>query len=264
MESEKVVSNTKIYRKSDFQVVLNHTVKFPGVKIDRSKYLNKELSRHCNNDIVKKAIALTPSVAGVEDEIIKKIAESSIKYETTKVTSISAAASISGGIMMAATIPGDLAQYFAHILRILQKLIYLYGWQQIELSEDKLDDATKNQLTLFVGVMFGVTSANVTIAKIAHGTAFRTQKDLMNKALTHSTIYPIVKKVAYKLGVRMNKEIFAKSTTKIIPGIGAVFSGGITYLTYKPLANRLYNYLASLHKVTTTLEIDNNGDCELK
>ncbi len=259
---KQIQDKQKLNKNIAFQTVLNQAVKIPGVRINRNKYLNRELSKYYESDKVEKAIALSPSEAGVEDDVIRQIADSSIKYETTKVTSISAVAGIPGGIMMVGTIPGDITQYFAHILRILQKLIYLHGWQEIDFKDDELDDATKNQLTLFVGVMFGVNSANATIAKLASSAAVRTEKTLVNKALTKGTIYPIVKKVAYTLGVRMNKEIFAKSVSKIIPGIGAVLSGGITYATYRPLANRLKNYLENLPKVDGLSNIDDIIDLD--
>lgn len=260
---EENSNKLEVNRYANFQTILNQAVKIPGVRINRNDYLNRELLKYYKPDIVRKAIAQSPSEAGVGDEVINRIAESSIKYETNKVTSISALAGLPGGIMLVGTIPADIAQYYMHILRILQKLIYLHGWQEIDLSKDEVDDATKNQLILFIGVMFGVKSANTAVAKLAQSAAVRTEKTLINKALTQGTIYPIVKKVSFILGVRMNKEIFAKGVTKIIPGIGAVLSGGITFATYKPLANRLKDYLANLPKVETISNVDDVIDVNL-
>ena len=44
----------------------------------------------------------------------------------------------------------------------------------------------------------------------------------------------------------MNKEIFAKGVSKIIPVVGGVASGGLTYVTFKPCAKKLERYLATL------------------
>lgn len=66
---------------------------------------------------------------------------------------------------MIGTIPADLTQYFGHVLRILQKLIYLYGWEELSSMDGNIDDETTNILTLFVGVMFGVNGAATTITK---------------------------------------------------------------------------------------------------
>ena len=69
---------------------------------------------------------------------------------------------------------------------------------------------------------------------------------LAQKALTKGAIYPIVKKVAVALGFRMTKDIFAKGVSKVIPVLGGVASGGLTYLTYKPMAIKLRDHLATL------------------
>ena len=95
---------------------------------------------------------------------------------------------------MAGTIPADITQYFAHILRILQKLIYLYGWEEILPEDGSIDDDTSNIITLFVGVMFGVNGAANPISKISASAAQKASKDIAAKALTKGTIYPIVKK----------------------------------------------------------------------
>ncbi|MCL2610480.1 MAG: hypothetical protein FWE02_02255 [Defluviitaleaceae bacterium] len=177
---------------------------------------------------------------------LDRIAKSCINRETTTVSSISATAGIAGGIAMAATIPADTAQFFAHIIRILQKLTYLYGWQETTISENGLDDETANQLTLFIGVMFGVNAANVAVSKIAILAAQNVPKKLMQQALTKGTIYPIVKNISKAIGIKMTTTIFAKSAGKIIPVVGAVASGGITYVLFKQMSNRLKKYLETL------------------
>ena len=41
----------------------------------------------------------------------------------------------------------------------------------------------------------------------------------------------------------MTKDIFAKGVSKAIPVLGAAISGGLTYVTYKPMAEKLKRYL---------------------
>lgn len=239
-------NQNKVSKKFDFTTVVNEAVRFPGVRIDRSEFLRKELAKYYDEETIQMAIDKSPAKAGISVEVLKPISEACIKYETNKVTTLSAVAGIPGGLAMFGTVPADVIQYFAHIIRILQKLIYLYGWQEINTNDDDLNDETMNELTLFMGVMFGVNAANATIGKLAQSAAAKAEKSLVNKALTKGTIYPIVKKVASILGVKMNKDIFAKGVGKIIPGLGAVLSGGLTYATYRPLAIRLRDYLETL------------------
>ena len=137
-------------------------------------------------------------------------------------------------------------QYFGHVLRIAQKLIYLYGWQELFDESGQMDDGTANLLTLFIGVMFGVNGAASAIVKISEAAAQKAAKSLAQKALTKGVVYPIVKKVATALGVKMTKDIFAKSVSKVIPIIGGVASGTVTYVTYKPMAKKLRDHLATL------------------
>lgn len=231
--------------KIEFETVLVESAKLPMVKIDRELFLRKELRDRYNKDVVEKAIEFNPAYAGIPVEDINKIAKSCITAETTRVTAISAAAGIPGGFAMIGTVPADLAQYFGHILRILQELIYLYGWQDLSLDSNEMNEETKNILTLFVGIMFGVNGAVNAVNKIAGQVAKQVAKKLPQKALTKGVIYPIVKKIATLLGVQMTKEIFARGVSKAVPVVGAVVSGGLTFATYKPMSEKLKKYLAS-------------------
>ena len=225
-----------------FELALKTAITMPMVRINRKEFLEK----YCNVETLDKVIEYNPAYAGIDVTTIDKIAQGCIDYETRQVSLLSFAAGIPGGIVMLGTVVADMAQYMAHILRILQKLLYLYGWEEILGNAESLDDETTNLLTLFIGVMFGVNGASATITKLSESAARKAGKSLMNKALTKGTVYPIVKKIASILGVRMTKEIFAKGVSKIIPVVGGVASGGLTYVSYKPMAIRLKKYLATL------------------
>ena len=101
---------------------------------------------------------------------------------------------------MAATIPADIVQYYGYMLRAAQKLLYLYGFPQIDITEKgkKFDTETLNILILCLGTMYGVAGANNALKTLAKALGTGVQKQLMKKALTKGTIYPIVKSV-YKV-----------------------------------------------------------------
>ena len=205
------------------------------------------MSRHCSADEIRRAIEDTPAAAGIPLAILDKAADESIRYETAKVSAVSAAAGIPGLLFLPATVPADLAQYLGHMLRIAQKLAYLYSWPDL-LSDDgdDLDDATKSVLTLFVGVMFGTQSANAGLGTVAGMLSKQVAKKLPRQALTKGVIYPTVKKVAGYLGVQMTKQTVAKAVSKAIPVVGAVVSGGLTLATFLPMAKRLKKHLSGL------------------
>ena len=231
--------------KIDFETVLVESSKLPMVKIDRELFLRKELKGRYNPEVVEKAIRYSPAYAGISVEEINRIAKSCITAETTRVTAISAVAGIPGGFALIGTVPADFTQYFAHILRIVQELIYLYGWKELNLDSTEMNQETKNLLILFVGIMFGVNGSVNAVNKVATQVAKQVAKKLPQKALTKGTVYPIVKRVAALLGVRMTKQIFSKGVAKVVPFVGAAISGGVTFITYNLMAERLREYLAS-------------------
>ena len=232
---------------SNFTQVLDAAAKLPGVRINRAAYIRSALSRHCTEEQIEKAIAESPAKAGIPLKVITEIANTSIAYETSKVTGISALAGIPGGLAMVATVPADLVQYMGHMLRMAQKLAYIYSWPDLFADAgEELDEATESVLILFVGVMFGVQIAQGGVAKVANMIAANVVKKLPQRALTQGVIYPIVKKVAGYLGVNMTKKLFASGVAKAIPVVGAVLSGGLTLGTFLPMSKRLQKHLASL------------------
>ncbi|MFJ8767864.1 hypothetical protein [Streptomyces clavifer] len=232
---------------SRFSALLVGAARLPGVRIDREAYLRTALARHCSEDQLRQAMEENPAAAGIPLDVLDRVADAAIRYETAKVSALSAAAGIPGFIAMPATVPADLAQYVAHMLRIAQKLAYLYSWPDLfSTDNDDLDDATKGVLTLFFGVMFGTQSANAAVGKVAEAMAEQVARKLPQQALTKGVVYPIVKKVAGYLGVKMTKETFAKSVSKAIPLVGAAVSGGLTYATFRPMSKRLKTHLSGL------------------
>lgn len=231
--------------KFDFETVLVEAARLPLVRIDREDFLRKELRGRYSHEIIEKAIEYNPAYAGIKVEEINKIARVCIASESIRVTTISAAAGIPGGFAMIGTIPADFVQYFGHILRIVQELIYLYGWQDLKLDDGDIKEETKIILTLFVGVMLGANGASNAVKIIAEQLAKTVAKRLPRKALTKGIIYPIVKNISKIIGVKMTKTIFAKGVSKAVPLAGAIISGGLTLASFAPMAEKLRKHLES-------------------
>lgn len=227
--------------------VLSGAMKVPFVKIDRAKFLRKELIRYYPEEQVNLAIEKNPAYAGIERWSVNKIAKSVISYETKKVSAISVAAGIPGGAAIAATVPADLTQYFGFILRVMQKLAYLYGFDEFEFDEEHISDETMDNILVCMGVMFGVQGANIAITKVADAMAVKVAKDIMKKPLTKGTVYPIIRKIATELGFTMTKQVLADGVSKIVPVLGGVASGGLTYATFRPSCHRLRKEFMTLN-----------------
>ena len=191
-------------------------------------------------EVIQDAIKFNPAHAGITVEEIDKIADQVIQYERNCVSGISLALGMPGGVAMAATLPADIAQFYGYMLRAIQKLLYLYGFPEINVENGvNIDDETMNIITLCLGVMYGVKGATASLKMLSAALGKGVEKKLLAKALTKGTFYPMVKKIAKWFSVNMTKQIFAGFFKKAIPVIGGVIGGGITYLSFKPCCDNL-------------------------
>ncbi len=236
----------RIKEELTFENVLSVAIKTPGVHIDRADFLRRELHLFFPDSVVEEAVRYNPAKAGIPRHIISGIAESVISYEAGKATGLSIVASLSSSANAAFTIPAvsaDITSYFVFVLRVVQKLAYLYGFEEFDTFEDGLDSESMSIVMVFIGAMFGVQRATSALGKLAESMAIHIQKKLANKALTKGVVYPIVKNIAKAVGVRMTKQIFADAVATSIPIAGSLLSGGVTYFSFKPSCARLKKHL---------------------
>jgi hypothetical protein len=236
MGNEALESNENVWYS-----VLNTVLKIPLVKIDRRSFLAKEFTKYCEDELIKNLLLEEGTgKAGISQKIMDKVANGVIKLHVTAVTGTSVATGIPGGPALLGTIPADIAQYYFHTLQVAQKLAYVYGYP--DLDEGTSDDFLA-MITLFVGIMSGVSAASAGIKTVSKMLAQTTVKKLSAMALTKTTIYPIVKQIAKILGVRLTKQIFSKVVSDIIPIVGGFLSGGLTLALFLPSSHRLKNKL---------------------
>ena len=257
----------------DIEDVILMAFRVPGVSIDRGSFLRKELQKRYPDEMIEKAVAETPMLASIGQKDIDEIADSIIQNERLRVSGISTALGAPGGVAMAATIPADIAQYYGCLLRVAQKLLYLYGFPQIEYEENEqtFDAETMNQIIICMGVMFGVANAKNAMLAMAKALGTGVEKQLVKKALTKGTIYPIVKSISKWFGAKMTKEIFAGFFKKAIPVVGGVVGGGLTYATFKPCCTKLKAVLEDTYLSNpnyredelNVIEIDSDVDVDI-
>lgn len=247
----------------DIEKILKVAIKLPVIKIDREKFLKTELKKYFSEEEIRKAIQTTPRQAGIPKEKINTIADHCINYETNMVSAISFAAGIPGGLAMLGTIPADLTQYFVYIIRIAQKLAYLYGWPEIHSVEDDLDSESSNIILEFMGIMFGVEYANSKVTqialKMAEKAAEDTGKNLVTiigkqvgsnagrhiaKIIEEQVGSKVVRTILEGIEIKINQKLLGQFLSKSIPVVGGVISGGITYASYKPMCYRLKESLS--------------------
>ena len=236
-----MTQDNQIQESNLFEKILKTSMQLPLVHVDRSLFLRKELSRYYSEDVVEKAIA--EGTFGVIDKsVLDKISKGCINFHTTAVVSVSALAGLPGGWAMAAAIPADIAQFYAHVIALAQKLMYVYGWPDICNDKGELDDASANVLVLFIGIMSGAQGVEAVLKEMLKAFAKQTEKRLARQALTKTAIYNITKQVVKWLGGKLTREGFSKGVGKVIPVVGAPISGTITYFTFKPMATKLQKH----------------------
>lgn len=221
--------------------VLKTSMSIPFVKVDRAEFLEKELSKFCTPMEVITAVNDSP-VEVLSKKEIDKLANSCINYHLTLVCGASALMGLPGGWWMAGTIPTDLTQFYAHILALTQKLMYLYGWPSLTDAKQQFDDESLNIMTLFVGAMMGSKAAVEALSKVVV-----TVSKNAGVKISETIIATYVIKIAQWIGINMTKESFAKGMGKILPIVGAPISATITYYTFRPMARRLKKHLDELY-----------------
>ena len=223
--------------------VLSTSLNLPFVKVEREEFLTKELSKFCTPMEMMVALDDTP-LKVLNKKEIDKLANSSIKYHLTMVCGTSALMGLPGGWWMAGTIPTDITQFYGHILALMQKLIYLYGWPALTNVNKQLDDGSLQIMTLFVGAMMGNKMAVEALTKVVSQVSKNASMKISEGVLAHYAI-----KIAEWIGLSMTKEGFAKGVGKVLPLVGAPISATITYYTFRPMARRLKTHLDDLYEM---------------
>ena len=245
---EKNAQNVGLWNK-----VLATSLKLPFVQVDRQEFLAKELTKFCTPMEVITALDDTPTKVLSKKEL-DKLANQCISYHLTMVCGTSALMGLPGGWWMAGTIPTDLSQFYGHILALMQKLIYLYGWPSLTDVNNQLDDESLNIMTLFVGAMMGnkvaVEALTKVVGQVSKSAGIRISEGVMAQYII---------KIAQWIGINMTKEGFAKGVGKVLPIVGAPISATITYYTFRPMARRLKKHLDELYEMHQLHESAANG-----
>lgn len=222
--------------------ILAAVLKMPGVKVNRLEFLSEALQPYCTAQRLEMLASVRPYTIA-SDADIDKAAATVINRHTALATAASTIAGLPGGLAMAATIPGDLTQYFYHVFVVSQKLAYLYGFPDFCDEDGVMSEAGGDLLTIFLGSMMGVSVADQGISEMARGVARSAVGRLPRVAITRAAVFPVASQVARLIGARLTKDSFARTVGKLLPIAGGLFSGGVTLLTFKPAARRLQKRL---------------------
>lgn len=217
---------------------INHGISsFKGVAVDRDQFLYSTFKKYSQEDI-QSIISLGPPQAGVEKKEIDRIADKIIRKSKWSTTGVSFLTGMPGGFAMAATLPADILQFYLQAFILLQKLMFLYGQWDDDFfdSVGEMTEDARNVTIVYIGYMLGVEAATKVVGNIVAKATSRSFiiKTLIKSALGREMIIKIVRAIGIKSTAKA-----VSAGSKAIPILGAVVSGGITLISFAPMANRL-------------------------
>lgn len=214
--------------------------KLPIVRVDRDEFLRRHFAGDAHLDVILREGPTTVYTA----ESLRRKADSIIKSSTAKTSAVSFASGLpSNPLVMVAAGGADVAQYFGFAINLAQQIAYLFGEDELFDGGGQLSDAAQMRVIAYLGAMFGAAGAAALVTQTSKQAGAAMGKKVAAQALTKTSWYPLVKKVGALVGQKITKKTVEKTITKAVPVAGGVLSGGLTYLTFRPMGNRLADVL---------------------
>ncbi len=211
--------------------------KLPLVRVDRDEFLKKTFSKSEHLD----RILVEGPQAVYTVESIRNMADMIIRSSTNKTMAASFLAGLPSNPAIAIAAGGaDITQFFGFALNLAQRLAYLFGEDELFSGDhDEVNDLAKSRIVGYLGVMLGASGAASLVIATSKKQAVAIGKKVAAKKLMSTAWYPLMKKLAGKIGVRITKKTVGNAVTKFVPVLGGAVSAGITRLTFKPMGKRL-------------------------
>ena len=166
------VANSTEYDKGN--ALIDTLINNKAIKVDRREFLYKLFKDHEQvNEICESG-----PIDIIPEDRIKHMAVKLIDQTTLLSSSMSFAAGIPGGIAAFGAIPADIIQFYGMSASLAQKLMYLYGYPDMY-NDDNLSEEGRFALIAFMGVMLGVSGANVVVKGLSSSLAKQAVKKLL-------------------------------------------------------------------------------------
>ena len=230
---------------ADIEDVIIAALRTPGVKVDREEFFRKVFEEKYGEDTINLAIKKNPLKACISMIEIDEIANEVIKSERNFVTGISATLGTQGGVGVIAAVPADIIQYHVYLIRIAQKLLYLYGFPKIDMEEKSFgfDEATINLFTICLGIMNEIEGTSDAIKVVSKAQYNGAKKRAMKKILTEGVIEEEAEDAAEWFEERMVKSFIASSVKAMVPIVSSVICGTSTFASFETCAENLRDVL---------------------
>lgn len=233
-----VESQQKLY--STALQTIGAVSKLPVVRVDREAFLRQQFRDSPHVDVILQSGP--QSVYSIDS--LRSKADSIIQSSATKTSAASFAAGLPGNPMVMVAAGGaDVAQYFGFAINLTQQIAYLFGEDDL-FDSGELSEAAQVRIIAYLGAMFGAAGAAALLNQTSRLVGQNLGRRVAAQALTRTAWYPLVKSVGALIGKQVTKKTVEKTITKAVPVIGGVISGGLTYLTFRPMGHRLADTFA--------------------
>lgn len=215
--------------------------KLPIIRVDREDFLRKQFAK---SPYIEQILTKGPQSVYTVESLRKKASEV-IKSSTNKTSITSFVSGLqSNPVIMVAAGGADVIQYFGFALNMAQQIAYLFGEDELfDGSSNQISEYAKVRIIAYLGAMFGAGGAASLIANTSKIAGANIGKKVAAQALTKTAWYPLLKKVGAIIGQKITKKTVEKTITKAVPVVGGIVSGGLTYVTFRPMGNRLADVL---------------------
>ena len=206
--------------------------------VDRNEFLRKTFPKTyvaCRG----KDHLPSPAQLVVKASVLKQKAESVIRKHKFVCASISGGLGIPGGAGMAASIPADLAQFYGHLLVVAQKIGYIYGMQDLSQADDQTEYEC---LIALLYIMMGQT-LNRSLSNVLKNCTKPFVRTVFQNRGGKEVFQRVMEFAVTKIGGEMlTKKGISRVASKLIPGISAGVSFGLTWMFFDQGCNRLLKH----------------------
>ena len=212
----------------------------PGLLIERESFLRGALGKTLSAEQLRRVIE-AGDYSDVSLDDIDAVADRVIGRTRLITTGASFLTGLPSSLLaLPATTAVDVAQSFAFYIRVAQELAYLYG-ETRDFTEMEDDDVVTS-LLIYLGAMFGIRAAGKVLILVSNNAGEILAKKFGAVAVTKvlgGMPWKVAKVITRLIGIRLTKEVAAKGIAKVLPILGGVVSGAITFTVFGPMAKRL-------------------------
>lgn len=190
-------------------------------------------------------LATEPPHRFLSVKVLNHIANQEIRRHSELLAMGSAGSSLTGCVATWVGIPTELAQYSVNLVLLIQKLAYLYGWDDFY-TYGAVTTETRARITFLMGSMLGIREADELLRRACHSYQGQVSITPMRYAGDRSPIDKVITEISKRLLVLSAKGGITAWVGRKAPLIGVTLGASTSYILVKPSLVRLKVFLRDL------------------